>query len=270
MSNSTPRCAESFSPITKRQPPGCCSRGKRRPRALSPWCCCSIKCRATSFAGRPAPMRAMRRHAPRQTGRSSAGSTRWSRLPGGCSSICHSITAKISRTNGARWHFPKPCREIPIAAVLCVVTGAPTSRSSSASGAFRTATKSLGGDRPPPRSLFWPSETRRPDHPAIRSFCDRLAVGLRCGCSLAEHALRHPPRDFVLPHDDEIGAVALKVLNLLVGMGARNDLDLRVRRSPLRDDLPGLKPIWNGDQQATRLSQIRRSDHLRRGGVAVN
>jgi hypothetical protein len=53
-------------------------------------------------------------------------------------------------------------------------------------------------------------------------------------------------------------------------MSARDDLDLRVRRAPLLDNLPSLKPIRDGDQEAARLSQIGRSDHLRRGGVALD
>ncbi len=101
----------------------------------------------------------------RRTGRSNAGSTRWSRLPGGCSSICHFITAKISLTNDARWRFPKPCLEIPIAAVLCAVTGAPISRSSSASGAFRTETKSSVGSRRRRKSHSWRSATGPPSSP---------------------------------------------------------------------------------------------------------
>ena len=84
----------------------------------------------------------------------------------------------------------------------------------------------------------------------------------------AERALCHPPRDLVFAHDDEIGAVALQVLNLSIGMSARDDLDLRVRRAPLLYNLPSLKPIRDGDQEAPRFSQIGRSDHLRRGGVA--
>jgi hypothetical protein len=69
----------------------------------------------------------------------------------------------------------------------------------------------------------------------------------------------------VFAHDYEIGAVALQVLNLSIGMSAPDDLDFRVRRARLLDNLPNLKPIRDGDQEATRLSQIGRSD--RAGGL---
>ena len=99
--------------------------------------------------------------------RSNVGSIRWSHLPGDCFSICPSITARTSLTNGARWRCSTPCREIPIAAVLCVVTGARISRSSSALGAFRTATRFSAGSRPPPRSLFCPARTQGPESGSV-------------------------------------------------------------------------------------------------------
>ena len=98
----------------------------------------------------------------------------------------------------------------------------------------------------------------------------RLPIRFGAGRSRAESTFRHSPRDLVLAHDDQIGAAALQVLDFSVGMGARDNLDLRVCRSPLLDDLPGLKSIGNGDQKATRFGQIRRVDHLRRGGITVN
>ena len=39
--------------------------------------------------------------------------------------------------------------------------------------------------------------------------------------------------------------------------------DLRIHRSALFDDLPSLKPIWDGDQKPARLSHVDKSgDHL--------
>jgi hypothetical protein len=38
----------------------------------------------------------------------------------------------------------------------------------------------------------------------------------------------------------------------------------------LLDNLPSLKPIRDGDQEAPRFSQIGRSDDIRRGGVALD
>jgi hypothetical protein len=120
-----------------------------------------------------------------------------------------------------------------------------------------SATPSLRKDRTRITSRDWSS------YPILRFSAVRIRLP-------AERALCHPPRDLVFAHDDEIGAVALQVLNLSIGMSARDDLDLRVRRAPLLDNLPSLKPIRDGDQEAARLSQIGRSVHLRRGGVALD
>ena len=68
--SSTARCAAGFSPITTPRPPGHSGSGRRRRRERSAWCCCSTRCRATSFAGRRAPMRPIRRRARQRTARS--------------------------------------------------------------------------------------------------------------------------------------------------------------------------------------------------------
>lgn len=86
----------------------------------------------------------------------------------------------------------------------------------------------------------------------------------------AEGTLCHPPRDLDFAHDNQIGAAALQVLDFSIRMSARDDLDFWVYRSPLLDDLAGLKPVRNRDQKATCFGQVRRVDHLGRGSVTLD
>src|SRR5262249_5367661 len=68
---------------------------------------------------------------------------------------------------------------------------------------------------------------------------------------------------------DEISSVALKVRDLFVGVSARDDLDPRVGNPPLLDDLAGLEPVRDGDQQGARRCQICRGKDLRGRAVAL-
>jgi len=56
---------------------------------------------------------------------------------------------------------------------------------------------------------------------------DWVDCGQRLSCT---QVLYHPARNLSLPHDDRISAKAVQMLNFCLGMGTRDDLNLRIGR----------------------------------------
>src|SRR5262245_28399504 len=79
----------------------------------------------------------------------------------------------------------------------------------------------------------------------------------------------HGMGDLALAHDDDVGAVVAKVLDLRVEMGAGDDLNAGVRGAGLHDDLAGLEGFRDGDEETPRPVETGGLGYLGAGGVGI-
>ena len=75
--------------------------------------------------------------------------------------------------------------------------------------------------------------------------------------------LKHRPRDLALAHDDGGRSKLAEMGHLGIEVGAGNDLDRRVRRARLLDDLTRLERVRNGQQQQPRVRDVGRCQNSR-------
>ena len=98
-----------------------------------------------------------------------------------------------------------------------------------------------------------------------------MGSGLRNDVSYPGNLRRHHRGcDLALAEDDLRRAILRKVLGLGIRKRPRDDRDRRVDGARLGNDLAALEIIRTGDEEATRLAEVRRSGNLRVGGIAVD
>ena len=90
---------------------------------------------------------------------------------------------------------------------------------------------------------------------------------------LYRHRIVHIPdhglRDLELAHDHGGGAMLFEVKYLLLGMGPRNDQEVRIDGARLHHDLPAFEGIGNGHQETTGGGELRRAHHFAVHGMPV-
>jgi hypothetical protein len=76
------------------------------------------------------------------------------------------------------------------------------------------------------------------------------------------------PRDFAFTHDDEICPELRQIRNLVVGVRARNYLELRVYSACMLDEMSGFERVRYGADEPPGASEVCRLKQSRLGGMA--
>ena len=79
---------------------------------------------------------------------------------------------------------------------------------------------------------------------------------------------QHAQGDIPLDHDRAAGAETHQILDLGIGVGARDDTKAGIGSPCLRDDLSGVESAGHRNHQELRPLEVRRRQHIRVGAVA--